>query len=57
MINKNKDVRNKAIVDQAVIDKVIEVIRREWEDLRHNFRMCGDIGEFNFKDFSTSGAF
>jgi hypothetical protein len=55
MINKNKDVRNKAIVDQAVIDKVIEMVRREWEDLRHNFRMCGDIGEFNFKDFSTSG--
>ena len=43
------------MVDQAVIDKVIEVIRREWEDLRHNFWMCGDIGEFNFKDFSTSG--
>jgi hypothetical protein len=51
----NEDVRNMAIVDQTVIDKVIGVIRREWEDLRHNFRMCGDIGEFNFKDFSTSG--
>jgi hypothetical protein len=37
-----------------MIDKAIQVLRREWENLRCSLEMCGDIGDFNPEDFSIS---
>lgn len=50
----NKDVRNTVIVDRAVIDKALEIVRREWENVRYSFEMCGDIGDFSIENFRTS---
>lgn len=33
-----------------MIDKAIHLARREWENLRFYFDMCGDIGNFDFDD-------
>ena len=37
-----------------MIDKAIQVIKREWENLRCYLAMCGDIGDFNPEDFGIS---
>ncbi len=50
----NKDVRNNVIVDKAVIDKALGIVRREWENVRCSFEMCGDIGNLNLEKFRTS---
>lgn len=50
----NKGVRNNAIVDRAVIDKALEIVRREWENVRYSFEACGDIGDFSIENFRTS---
>ena len=34
-----------------MIDKSLEIARREWEHIRHSLEMCGDIGEFNAENF------
>lgn len=57
MINKdaiNKDALNKTVVDETVINQALEIMRREWENVRDSFEMCGDIGGFNPEDFGTS---
>ena len=50
----NTDAISKTIVDEAVIIKALEIMRREWENVRYSFEMCGDIGDFNLEDFNTS---
>jgi hypothetical protein len=30
-----------------MIDKAIQIVEREWENIRCSFEMCGDIGDFN----------
>lgn len=37
-----------------MINKAIQVLRREWESIRCSLDMCGDIGDFNPEDFNTS---
>ena len=34
-----------------MIDKALEVAKREWENIRSSLSMCGDIGDFNPDDF------
>lgn len=34
-----------------MIDKALEVAKREWENIRSSLAMCGDIGDFNPDDF------
>jgi hypothetical protein len=34
-----------------MIDKALEVARREWENIRGSLTMYGDIGDFNPEDF------
>ena len=36
-----------------MIDKATQIARKEWENLRYSFEMCGDIGDFNPEDFRT----
>jgi hypothetical protein len=36
-----------------MIDKANQIARKEWENLRDSFEMCGDIGDFNPEDFRT----
>jgi hypothetical protein len=33
-----------------MIDKAVQIVRREWEKLRQSFEMCGDIGDINLGD-------
>lgn len=35
-----------------MINKALEVARREWENIRGSLAMCGDIGDFNPDDFA-----
>ncbi|HSE83393.1 MAG TPA: hypothetical protein VLB01_02455 [Thermodesulfobacteriota bacterium] len=37
-----------------MIDRVNQIARKEWGNLRHCFEMCGDIGDFNLKDLRSS---
>ena len=50
----NKEIRNNIIVDRALVDKALEIVRREWENVRYSFEMCGDIGNFNIENFRAS---
>ncbi len=40
-----------------MIDKAIHLARREWENLRFYFEMCGDIGDFDFSDLRNCSWF
>jgi hypothetical protein len=37
-----------------MINKPLEIARREWENLRCSFEMCGDIGDFNPDELTIS---
>lgn len=34
-----------------MINKPLEIAKREWENIRHSLEMCGDIGEFDLESF------
>ena len=36
------------------IEKAIQIARREWENIRSSLEMCGDIGEFDSKNYLNS---
>jgi len=37
-----------------MIDRTTQIARKEWEDLRCSFEMCGDIGDFKSEDPTIS---
>jgi hypothetical protein len=37
-----------------MIGKATQIARKEWENLRDSFEMCGDIGDFNPEEFTSS---
>jgi len=37
--------------------KAIRIARREWENIRTSLERCGDIGEFDFRDYPNAGFF
>ena len=37
-----------------MIDKANQIGRKEWENLRYSFELCGDIGEFDPENFRDS---
>lgn len=38
------------------IQRAIQIAGREWENIRLSLEMCGDIGEFDPKDFVNNGS-